>query len=116
MDLRERVRLVGRALALGAGLAAVGVLALVLYGETLQFASSKMFALGALVFGFSLLGWSGSVFAGKGIENFQKHLGGNADWTEADSRQAMVVLGSVGAGGMVGASVATWFVGTVLGV
>jgi hypothetical protein len=107
MDLRERVRLVGRALALGAGLAAVGVLALVLYGETLQFASSKMFALGALVFGFSLLGWSGSVFAGDGIEHFQRYLGGNSDWSEADSRQAMVVLGSVGLGGMVGASLAT---------
>jgi len=111
MGLRESGRLVGRALALGALAAGVAVPALVLAGETVGFASQKVFAVGTLVFGFSILGWSGSVFAGEGIENFQKHLGGGSNWSEADSRQAMVVLGSVGAGGMVGASVATVVVG-----
>ena len=114
MDLRERARLVGRALALGAGLAALGVVALVLSGESLRFASEKVFAVGALVFGFSLLGWSGSVFAGEGIENFQEYIGGRSDWSEADSRRAMTVLGSVGLGGMVGASLATVALGSLV--
>jgi hypothetical protein len=113
MDLRERGRLVGRALALGGALAALTVVALVVSGETLRFASEKVFAVAALVFGFSLLGWSGSVFAGEGIEHFQQHIGGRADWSEADSRRAMVVLGSVGLGGMVGASLATVALGSV---
>jgi len=112
--LRERARQAGRALAFGGALAGVGVVALVVSGETLEFASTKVFAVGALVFGFSLLGWSGSVFAGRGIENFQRHIGGRSDWSEADSRRAMVVLGSVGLGGMVGASVTTALVGAVV--
>ncbi|UPV76064.1 hypothetical protein M0R89_08405 [Halorussus limi] len=111
--LRERVRRLGRALALGAALAAVAVPVLVLSGESVGFASEKIFAVGALVFGFSILGWSGSVFAGRGIENFQRHLGGRSDWSEADSRQAMAVLGSVGLGGMVGTVLATWVVAGV---
>ncbi|WP_128477249.1 DUF7268 family protein [Halorussus pelagicus] len=104
---RERVRRLGRAALLGAVLAGLAVLALVLSGESVQFASENVFALGALVFGFSMLGWSGSVFVGDGIENVQRHLGGNSNWTETGSRQAMAVLGSVGLGGMVGASVVT---------
>ena len=113
MDLRKRARLVGRAALLGVVLAGIAVPALVLYGETLQFASSKVFAVGALVFGFSLLGWSGSVFAGRGIEHFQQYVGGRSDWSEADSRQAMAVLGSVGVGGMIGASLATMVLGSL---
>ena len=112
--LRERARRLGRALLLGAVLAGLAVPALVLSGESVRFASSKVFAVGALVFGFSILGWSGSVFAGRGMENFQQHLGGRSDWSEADSRRAMTVLGSVGAGGMVGASLATVVVGSVV--
>lgn len=114
MDLRKRVRLVGRALLLGVVLSGVAVPALVIWGESVTFASEKIFAVGALVFGFSILGWSGSVFAGKGIESFQRHLGGRSDWSEADSRQAMVLLGSVGVGGMVGASLATMVVGALV--
>ncbi|MFC4448741.1 DUF7268 family protein [Halorussus aquaticus] len=105
--LRERAREVWRAALLGAALGAFGLVAVVVAGETLQFASEKLFALAALVFGFSLLGWSGSMFAGRGMENFQKHLGGRSDWSAADSRQAMAVLGGVGVGGMVGVSVGT---------
>jgi hypothetical protein len=112
--LRERARRVGRALAFGAVLAGIAVPALVLSGESVRFASSKVFAVGALVFGFSLLGWSGSVFAGRGMENFQRYIGGRSDWSEADSRRAMTILGSVGVGGMVGASLATMIVGSVV--
>jgi hypothetical protein len=113
LTVRERVARLGRALLLGAVLAGVAVPLLVLSGESVAFASEKVFAVGALVFGFSILGWSGSVFAGKGIENFQRHVGGGSDWSEADSRQAMAVLGSVGLGGMVGAAVATVVVGAI---
>jgi len=109
--VRERAARLGRALLLGGVLAGLAVPLLVLSGETLVFASEKVFAVGALVFGFSILGWSGSVFAGKGIENFQRHIGGRSDWSEADSRQAMALLGSVGLGGMVGAVTATVVVG-----
>jgi hypothetical protein len=105
--LEERARQLGRAVLYGGGLAVLGVVVLVLAGESLRFASEKTFAVAALVFGFSLLGWSGSVFAGRGIENFQEHLGGRSDWSEADSRRAMAVLGAIGAGGMAGASLAT---------
>ncbi|WP_321112698.1 DUF7268 family protein [Halorussus salinisoli] len=111
--LRERAARLGRALLFGVALAGAAVPVLVVSGESLQFASEKVFAVGALVFGFSILGWSGSVFAGRGIQSFQRHIGGRSDWTEADSRQAMAVLGSVGVGGMIGASLATVVVGSV---
>jgi hypothetical protein len=113
-SLRERAREVARATLFGAGLGAFGLVVIVLSGETLTFASEKVFAVGALVFGFSILGWSGSVFAGRGIENFQRHIGGRSDWSAADSRQAMAVLGGVGLGGMIGASLATVVVGLVV--
>lgn len=113
-DLRERLRRVGRATLFGGVLGVFVLVVLVVAGESLRFASEKVFAVGALVFGFSLLGWSGTVFAGRGIENFQRHIGGRSDWSEADSRQAMVVLGSVGLGGMVGASLATMVVGLLV--
>lgn len=111
-NLGERARELGRATLYGGVLAALGVVILVLSGESLGFASEKVFAVGALVFGFSLLGWSGSVFAGKGIENFQRHIGGRSDWSEADSRRAMAFLGGVGVGGMVGATLATVVLGS----
>lgn len=105
--LRPRARLVARFGLFGALLGGVGVLLLVTSGEAVAFASRTAFSVGALVFGLALLGWSGSVFAGGAIENMQKHLGSNSDWTEADSRRAMAVLGSLGGGGMVGSSVMT---------
>ncbi|USZ69510.1 hypothetical protein NGM10_07180 [Halorussus salilacus] len=114
MDLRERARLLGRAVLLGLALGAVGVPVAVLAGETLRSASATVFALGALVFGFALLGWSGSVFAGEAVENMQEYMDAGTNWTEADSRQAMAILGSVGFGGMVGSSLATAVVGTVV--
>ena len=105
--VRERARTVGRATLLGTVLGVVGVALLVALGETLRFASETVFAVGALVLGFALLGWSGSVFAGRGIENAQEHLDVSSNWSEAASRRAMVVLLGVGAGVMVGSSGAT---------
>ena len=114
MDLRERVRLVGRTALLGLALGALGVPLAIASGETLQSASETVFAVGALVFGFALIGWSGSVFMGDAVESMQEYMDTNTNWTEADSRQAMAILGSVGLGGMVGASLATVVVGIVV--
>lgn len=107
---RKRVRLVAKTAALGTalGIVSVGVLTVT---HSVAFASQKTFALAALVFGFALVGWSGSVLAGRGIENMQRHLDTGSNWTEKKSRQAMVVIGSLGFGGMVGTIVATTLLG-----
>jgi hypothetical protein len=102
---RPRARIVGSALAAGALTGPVAVAALALYGDATLFGTRKTFALGALVLGFGLLGWSGSIFAGRGIEAMQRHLDTESDWTEADSRRAMGRIVGFGAGLMVGASV-----------
>ncbi|WP_458206805.1 DUF7268 family protein [Haladaptatus sp. NG-SE-30] len=105
--LLPRVRLVSRFGLYGLVLGGVGVLLVVAAGETVTFASRKVFAVAALALGFGVLGWSGSVFAGQAVENMQEYLDSNSDWTEADSRRAMTVIGSLGAGGMLGTSVMT---------
>ncbi|WP_435159375.1 DUF7268 family protein [Haladaptatus sp. DFWS20] len=105
--LFPRVRLVSRFGLGGVALGAIGVLVVVLTGETVAFASRKVFSVAALAFGFALLGWSGSVFAGEAVESMNERLDSNSNWTEADSRRAMTVVGSLGAGGMVGASLMT---------
>ncbi|WP_227375300.1 DUF7268 family protein [Haladaptatus halobius] len=105
--LRPRVRLVWRFGLYGIILGVAGVLLAVVAGESVSFASRKVFAVGALAFGFALIGWSGSVLAGRAVENMQEHLDTNSNWTEANSRHAMTVIGSLGAGGMVGASAMT---------
>lgn len=113
MALRTRARLVGRAAALGLVLGALAVPIVIASGESLRYASEKVFAVGALVLGFAVLGWTGSVFAGTAIENMQTYMETNTGWTEADSRQAMTLLAGLGVGGMVGASLATVVVGAV---
>lgn len=105
--LRPRFRLVVRFGLAGAILGGVAVLFVVVGGETVSFASRKTFAVAALAFGFAILGWSGSVFAGSAIENVQEHLDTNSNWTEAGSRRAMTAIGSFGAGGMLGVVVMT---------
>ena len=105
--LRPRLRLVARFGLVGLVLGGVGMLFVVATGETVSFASQKTFAVAALTFGFAILGWSGSVFAGSAVENMQKHLDTNTNWTEANSRRAMTVIGSFGAGGMLGVVVLT---------
>lgn len=113
MALRTRARLVGRAVALGLVFGVLTVPIVIASGESLRYASQKVFAVGALVFGFALLGWSGSVFAGEAVENVQTYMDTNSEWSEADSRRAMTFLGGIGAGGMVGASLATVVLGIV---
>ena len=101
--LRPRVRLFGTALLAGVG---VGVLAF--RGYTLvdpaRAARATVFSVGALALGVATLGWSGSVLAGRGIENMQRHLDTGSDWTERDSRRAMARVAGFGLGVMVGAS------------
>jgi hypothetical protein len=104
--LRPRVRLVvttGVAGALAGGLGTVVLAAL----RTPRFASTQVFAVGALVFGFAVLGWSGSALAGRSIEGMQRHLDTDSGWTERDSRRAMARIGGFGAGAMVGVVVGT---------
>ncbi len=105
--LRPRLRLVARFGLVGIVLGGIAVLLVVATGETVSFASRKTFAVAALAFGFAVLGWSGSVFAGSAVENMQEHLDSNTNWTEANSRRAMTVIGSFGAGGMLGVVVMT---------
>ena len=104
--LRPRARLLGTAGALGVVLAGIAVTALAAFW-TLRAASTQTFAVGALVLGFGVLGWSGSVFAERGIESMQTYLDTGTDWSEAESRRAMARLCGFGAGVMVGVVLVT---------
>lgn len=99
--IRARGRLVGAAVLVGwlLGAAAMGVFA-TQYDP--QFVSTQLFSIGALCFGFGLLGWSGSVLAGRSIETAQRHLDTGSNWTEAGSRRAMARICGFGFGVMVG--------------
>jgi hypothetical protein len=106
--LLARARLVGRGLLVGGVLGAIAVVVLYAYSGSVAFANQKAFAIGALLLGLALLGWSGSIMAGRGIENLQHHLDTNTRWTEADSRRAMALVGGTGFGWMVGVAIASW--------
>ena len=110
-DVRDwlvgRLRFAARFLLGGLLLGGLGVLALVATGASVRHASDLVFSLGTLVFGFGTLGWSGSVMLGRTVERAIDRFDANSDWTEADSRRAMVVLGSLGLGGMLGTVVVT---------
>lgn len=103
--LRPRVRLVGGAAVIGIGCGGLAFLALFVVDDP-AFASRKTFAVGALLFGFGLLGWSGSIMAGTGFESMQEHLDVSRGWTERKSRRAMARIGGFGGGWMLGVSVA----------
>lgn len=98
-SLRPRLRVLGGAFVVGAvaGVALVGGLVLGA-GWAVVGSARFAFALGALAFGLGLLGWSGSVMAGRGFEAMQAHLDTDTNWTEADSRRAMARVGGFGAG------------------
>lgn len=101
--IRDRLRLVGSAALVGGVLAALGVVgSLLLTQYGLAVVSTQLFSLGALCFGFGLLGWSGSVLAGPSVEHAQQYLDTDTDWTEDDSRRAMARIGGFGFGGMFG--------------
>lgn len=98
-------RLVTAALA-GFGAGAIALLALTVDGDV-RTATETTFAVGALALGFGVVGWSGSVLAGRGIENMQRYLETDTSWTEADSRRAMTRIAGFGAGVMLVASLGT---------
>lgn len=104
--LGRRLRLLGTAGVFGLFVGSLGTLALA--GDP-RAASTQVFAFGALVLGFGVLGWSGSALAGRSIEAMQRHLDTASEWTEADSRRAMARLCGFGAGVMAGVVVATMF-------
>jgi len=105
MSPTERVRLVLRATAVGGVVGGVAVFVLVLFGSSGGRAIELTFSAGALALGFGLLGWSGSVMAGRGVEAMQDHLDTASDWTEAKSRRAMARVGGFGGGLMLGSTV-----------
>lgn len=101
--LRPRARIIATALLAGFAVGVVATLLLSLVDEP-RSARITVFAVGALLLGFGTLGWSGSAMAGRGIENMQRHLETNTDWTEPDSRRAMARVAAFGLGLMVGGS------------
>jgi hypothetical protein len=105
--LSVRTRLLGRAAAIGVVLGLVGTVLSVAITADSRFASAQVFSLGALALGFALLGWSGSVAAGRSIEAAQTYLETGTGWTEKGSRRAMARIGGFGTGVMVGASIVT---------
>jgi hypothetical protein len=109
-SLATRARLVGGALLVGVSVGGVGVGVGTVVWQ-LAAAADTAFLLGAVAFGFGLLGWAGSIVAGPGLEAMQRQLDTASGWTEADSRRAMARIGGFGAGVMLSAMV----VGTALG-
>lgn len=103
---RPRARLLGTALAAGfvVGVVTTAVLPVVVGSQT---ARVNTFAVGALLLGFGTLGWSGSIMAGRGIENAQRYMETGSDWSEDDSRRAMTRIGSFGAGLMLAVPLVT---------
>ena len=103
---RPRARLLGTALAAGF---AVGVVATLVLPAVVGSRTARVntFAVGALLLGFGTLGWSGSVMAGRGIENAQRYMETDTDWSEDDSRRAMTRVGSFGAGLMLAVPLVT---------
>lgn len=103
----SRARLVASGAIVGVvlGVALVGLFVFAL-GDPVD-AVETSFAFGSLILGLAVIGWSGSVLAGSGIETLQNHLGWGSDWTEHDSRRAMARLVGLGTGGMLGAMLAT---------
>ncbi|MFC4406357.1 DUF7268 family protein [Haloarchaeobius iranensis] len=104
--LAAPVRRLATAAAAGVAVGLVAVGGLTLDG-TLRGATETTFAFGALALGVGLLGWSGSVMAGRGIENMQRYMDTGSDWTESDSRRAMTRIIGFGVGVMFAASLAT---------
>ena len=72
-------------------------------------ATDTAFALGALVLGFGVTAWSGTVGLGESIERMQSYRDGESGWTQAGAREAFAVLTWIGTGwalGSIAASIA----------
>jgi hypothetical protein len=100
-----RIRLFGSGLFIGLAVGSVGMVGWTFYTGNARLSEATVFALGALVFGFGLIGWSGSILVGRGMEAVQEQMGTRSDWTERDSRRAMARLCGSGGGIMLGVSV-----------
>ncbi|AFK18333.1 hypothetical protein E6P09_06080 [Haloferax mediterranei ATCC 33500] len=96
-----RLRIVGTAVLVGV-LISTGALAGTVLAGAYATSVDTAFALGSLVFGFGLLGWSGAVALGRGIESMQNHLDTGTGWTEPDARRAMARILGFGLGVMLG--------------
>ncbi|WP_101294033.1 DUF7268 family protein [Halegenticoccus soli] len=105
--LPPRARLVASGFAAGVAAGVVGFGAAAVALGSVRAASDAVFALGALALGFGVVGWSGSILAGNGVEAMQASLGVASGWTERKSRRAMARVASFGAGVMAGAVVGT---------
>jgi hypothetical protein len=101
--LSDRLTFVGRAFLVGllAGVAAF-VVAAAFSGLADGADTASLF--GAVFFGCGLLGWSGSVLAGRDFEAVRRRIDPGSGWSEADSRRAMARLGGFGAGVMTAAA------------
>jgi len=101
---RVRLSLVGRPAGIGVGGFFILTRTVSLITSDVTGTGRRIFAVAALLFGFALIGWSGSIIAGRGFENLQHHLSTGSNWTERDSRRAMARIGGFGFGGMLGVS------------
>ncbi|MFA1611449.1 DUF7268 family protein [Halobellus rubicundus] len=96
-DGRPDGRAIARWLGVGAALGVVVAGALLpLSGP--KAATDTSFALGALVFGFGVATWAGTVGFGESLGAVQDRLGGHSGWTQEGARQAFAVLTWVGVG------------------
>ena len=103
-DARPFGRTVARWVGVGALLGTVVAGALVpLSGP--QRGTDTAFALGALLFGFGVATWGGTVGFGDSMSTVRGHLGGESEWSQEGARQAFAVLTWVGTG-WAGAAVA----------
>ncbi|QIB76149.1 hypothetical protein GL213_01965 [Halogeometricum borinquense] len=101
--LSRRVTVVGGAFLAGVAGGGVALAVATYHFSSLPDGADAVFLLGILALGFGVLGWSGSVLAGRGFEEMQRHLDTGAEWTEMDSRRAMARIGGFGAGVMLAA-------------
>ncbi|SDX85570.1 hypothetical protein SAMN04487946_103125 [Halobellus clavatus] len=94
---RSLGRTAARWLSVGAvaGVVVAGAL-LPLFGA--RAATDTSFALGALVFGFGIATWAGTVGFGSSVAAVQERLGGHSGWTQEGARQAFAVLTWIGVG------------------
>ncbi|MEF8818573.1 MAG: hypothetical protein V5A31_03520 [Haloferacaceae archaeon] len=70
-------------------------------------ATDTAFALGALVLGFGVTAWSGTVGLGESLTRMQELSDVDSGWTQVGARRAFAVLSWVGSGWALGAVAAS---------
>lgn len=90
------------------GFAAIALFAVLVFGVqwTPRSASELTFSLAALPFSLGLIGWATVLLSGNAIEGFSRQFNVSRTWNKEGGRDAMARLIAVGAGAMVGASLA----------